>query len=225
MTETPEIRERPILFSAPMVRAILDGRKTQTRRIVKGAPVEMVRLMHKVAALDGYDEPTGEFGFCATHSRVVNKHVVCPHGFTGDRLWVRETWQTHCDMDHVTPRDLPRDAAVQYPASYDGWVSKRRPAIHMPRWASRISLRITDVRVERLNDISEIDALAEGFIRLPASGRVVTQKGGQYFGDCWPTARAAFRDLWQSIHGAGSWDANPWVWALTFERVHPESCS
>lgn len=195
--------DRPIIFSGPMVQALFDGRKTQTRRILKPHS-DMARMlsvwMGEVAAFHETDRT----------SRLRIGRVITDHKLPfspGDRLWVRETWRTHCDMDHITPRDLPRDAAIQYPATYDGWVSKRRPAIHMPRWASRLTLTVADVRVERLQDIT--------------LGDIVQEVGAKSIYDFKP-AHDGFRvwqELWNSINGEGSWAENPFVCALTF-TVH-----
>jgi len=179
--------EKPILFSAPMVRAIIEGRKTQTRRVIKPQPEKDLDPMTVIAAWDA--------GFI---------DVKCPYGRTGDHLWVREQWQTYKEFDKVRPRDISNQAPVQYPATYDGWDSKKRPSIFMPRWASRITLEITNVRVERLQDISEDDAWAEGLhgafdgLRLPSE---------------------QFKDLWEAIHGEQSWDKNPFVWVIEFKRI------
>ena len=166
------MKERPILFSAPMVRAILSGAKTQTRRIIKPQPI------------DSADDPIGAYTVDGGRS------WRCPHGRPGDRLWVRE-------------------AFIHEPADYC-W----KPSIHMPRWASRITLEITDVRVERLQDISEADAVAEGCepIRpeLVQDGMIVRQ--GR-------SAVEEFRLVWEQIHGGGSWEKNPWVWVIKFKKL------
>lgn len=192
--------ERPILFSAPMITAILSGDKTQTRRVLKDQDT-----------WNGVGE-----GILRRHPRQTAGTPV----LTGDRLWVREAWQTHCDMDHVQPRDLPASAAVQYPATYDHWASRRRASIHMPRWASRITLSVTDVRVQRLQDISEEDAKAEGAPRLSRMLPNLQIVGVPY--------RDSFQGLWEEINGRGAWEANPWVYAITFsveqnrsERIEP----
>ena len=167
------MRERPILFSAPMVRAILAGTKTQTRRVCKGQ-----RELSNV------------------HDFQIDR---CPYGQLGDRLWVRETWLRHSvnvPNDYLYRADHPDDGTIG--PAHGGW----KPSIHMPRWASRITLEITDVRVERLQDISARDAWAEGITPSP---------------DVDPYHE--YRDLWESINGPGSWDANPWVWAVSFKRI------
>ncbi len=195
------MNEKPILFSGAMIRAILDGSKTQTRRLLKHEPQ--------------FGNPeTGDDGFW----RVYNGDVVVTQRkmpfVEGQQLWVRETWQTHCDQDHITPRDLPHDSAVQYPATYDHWVSKKRPGIHMPRWASRITLEVTEVRVERLQSISEEDARAEGAIRM-----VTDDEMKFYDDDQRGTHRCGFAGLWAHINGVASWEANPWVFVISFKRI------
>jgi len=206
------MKERPILFSGPMVRAILEGRKTMTRRVVKlrhGADVVVVNgQVWKPARVDyaGY--------------------VDCPYGQPGDRLWVRESWRTVKEADDIAPRDL--NAAHRYwyeaDAPHQIGFGKCRPSIHMPRCASRILLEITAVRVERLHDITEADAQAEGV------ERVVVGSGWRRYCDhdseevgvppC-GDARRSFRSLWKHINGAESWNANPWVWVVEFKRVQP----
>lgn len=194
--------ERPILFSAPMVRAILEGRKTQTRRIVKPqppadcAPIRVGEFHPTVIDRWGDDEPgapifgaydlDGEWG------------VRCPYGKPGDRLWVREAWMewggTERRVDYRATTEVPRPAG--------GW----KPSIHMRRADSRITLEIVAVRVERLNDISEADAEAEG-AGIPLVGHEED------------FCRWEFRAIWESINGPGSWDANPWVWVIDLKRV------
>lgn len=210
-------RERPILFSAPMVRALLDGRKTQTRRVVKGDPVFVLPFIGRD------NQPTHEFGLCLTHDRVINKHVRCPYGVPGDTLWVRESfakvWRDEC------PPATPDDVDIEYRADTDGkafagdWpIEERdnedrprwRPSIHMPRWASRITLRVTEVRVERLNEISHDDCWAEGTVCDIHGARKHT---------CCSGLTRGYRAIWETINGSGSWDRNPWVWAVSFERV------
>lgn len=207
--------ERPILFSAPMVRAILNGTKIQTRRIVKHEPINIVPFI-------GVDNrPTGEFGLCLTHHGVISEHVRCPYGMPGDRLWVREAWsadypevgyqadlgRTYFPQDHAHRTDLLR--------MYDRQRGRWRPSIHMPRWASRILLEISDVRVERLQDISQADALAEGV-------NVHSDHHGRPRASIYSPVQA-YRDLWEEINGPESWDANPWVWVIEFRRVDHDS--
>ena len=192
------MKERPILFSAPMVRAILDGRKTVTRRLVKPNP-------HKV---DG-GVPFGDAPAWA-HAEPGSAVMRCPYGVRGDRLYLRETWAAPHAYDHLPPRLIPQDARIHYAATEDRGGLLWRPSIHMPRWASRILLEITAARVERLQDISEADARAEGApaYRLPA--HPVFDDRPHVLG---------YAQLWDSINGAGSWDANPWVWVIEFKRT------
>ncbi len=219
------MKERPILFSAPMIRAILAGTKTQTRRVIK-APGVFVSS----GAIDGY-------GVLSMHDNDI-REVRCPYGQPGSMLWVRETWgyfdpecsgedyddwhknegpgpRAYCDelLQEGHPlRDFWR-RRVAYKATFAGakygagpvGPKKWRPSIHMPRWASRITLEITDIRVERLQDISEADAEAEGF-ELGSPPCIYNPTG-------W------YRSLWEEINGAGSWDVNPWVWCVSFKRL------
>ena len=188
--------DRPILFSAEMVRAILHGRKTQTRRVVK-------------LTADGHVQaPSKHLRWYPTDPGAIQ---ACRYGQAGDLLWVRETWARHASgVDYAA--DF---AAVSRPQA-GPW----RPSIHMPRWASRITLRTTDIRVERLQDISEDDARAEG---------AMWHDGGTYWHSGWShdysdvhaDAYSSFARLWNKINGPGAWDANPWVWAISFERVKP----
>jgi len=205
--------DRPILFSAPMVRAILDGRKTQTRRIVKSPwkKREIVNLRYYYND-NGYTW-SGEFddphswgipNIIDLEPRLSIYDMACPYGAPGNRLWVREKWQTYKEFDRIRPRDISNQAEIQYPATYDGWDSRKRPSIHMPRWASRITLEITNVRVERLQDISEADSIDEG---VPADS------------DAEP--RDIYMSIWNELNGPASWDANPWVWVIEFKRVQP----
>jgi hypothetical protein len=204
------MKERPILFSGPMVRAILDGSKTQTRRTFKGT------TEHKGPYNPAYME---------AHQQANGWGSICPHGTPGDRLWVRETWAVQHGFDAWTPRHIPRGARIYYSATADlkgpcGVGGLRcRPSIFMPRWASRILLEITDVRVQRLQEISEGDARAEGV----SDGGCLSCGNPEPCGcgNPQPDARDGFAWLWQSINGPGSWHANPWVWAITFQRLEP----
>jgi hypothetical protein len=195
--------ERPIIFQGEMVRAIRNGRKTQTRRAIKPVPTfNGGGACHDAGALQqDYVEPHWVFP------------KTCPYGAPGDLLWVRETWAPlpgsvvlNVAFYRADTKAAPDDVR---------W----RPSIHMPRWASRITLRITDVRVERLQDISEEDAEAEGLTKEIAPNGHVTWHVPDLLGAQTPCR--AFRLLWEDINGAGAWDANPWVWVIEFERVKP----
>jgi hypothetical protein len=209
------VKERPILFSAPMVRAILDGRKTVTRRPVKVQPRSRADI--------------GSYGKGQPFIRnpdVTKRNPECPFGNPGDRLWVRETW--YCDHNEVMrgpylkPDDLDviearDDGTLVYAADgltpYETDQPVWKPSIHMPRWACRILLEITDVRVERLQDISRADIRAEG---LECPPELASDDVSPNYRDWYP---AAWKELWNST--GGDWDANPWVWVVEFKRVTP----
>lgn len=200
--------ERPILFNDAMVRAVLSGAKMQTRRpvLVGGAPVHHDRTEGAWRKLrDGWA--------WVVENDVRGGVYPCPFGAPGDRLWVRECWGP-CRGGLVYRAD-DHAAKVRGP---DG--GRWRPSIHMPRWASRLTLRVTDVRVERVQDITEDDARAEG-ITGPHN---VGYPAFHLPGDSKPRysrAAAAFEDLWSDTYGAESWAANPWVWVVSFEREVP----
>jgi hypothetical protein len=235
-----QIKERPILFSAPMVRAILEGRKTVTRREVK-----------KKAALDCLAS-----GFEPAFLTLPGNSDLCPYGRPGDRLWVRETW--YCDHfevmrgPYLKPDDLDigeaiDDGTLVYAADglapYEQEQPTWKPSIHMPRWACRILLEITAVRVERLQDISEEQAQAEGCFFTDYGQQCA--HGGTGWKDigicpavvghqqrtgwawdkttsheeCLGSPRWAFANLWNAT--GGDWDSNPWVWVVEFKRVTP----
>lgn len=196
------MRERPILFSGEMVRAILDGRKTQTRRVVKPQPTGLSREPFCVWVTDERNE-RGEFQ---------ERSVRCPYGAPGDRLWTKEQWATERQFDHLKPRDIPESAHDSARCVFDGGIiagwHKARSARFMPRWAARLTLAITDVRVQRVQDIEPRDCEAEG-IRFDGQPPM-TGRG--------PELRRLFSELWDSLNAKRgySWDSNCWVWALTF---------
>ncbi|EFJ8723185.1 hypothetical protein MJ92_21660 [Escherichia coli] len=187
-----KMKERGMIFNDEMVRAILGGNKTQTRRIVEE-----------------------KFYGRAVAAELLAKH--CPYGQPGDRIWVRETYRVHGKATDV--------ATLVYRASVrNSWTEqthrvpvevcnkpvseKWTPSIHMPRWASRILLEITDVRVERLHDMSEADAKAEG--ATPATYKITPPEA---------VYRVCFGDIWRSIYGQDNWLSNPWVWVIEFKRI------
>ena len=201
------IKERPILFSAPMVNAIREGRKTMTRRIVKQPNrKDGVKLLPDLLQKTGVG-------------------AACPYGVVGDRLWVKE------GLEPVLPNVGDTELVAAYAADgelvlgVDGrpvpwrWQTVRLPAIFMPRWASRILLEITDVRVELLNRISEADAMAEGCKKIRESCYVFGGTSYDKAGLCHSSPSTAFAVLWDEINGPDSWAANPWVWAITFRRI------
>ena len=195
------MKARPILFSAPMVCALLDDRKTQTRRALPKQPPADFDVASAVTSDGGaviYKSSLGSPG---------GYHINCPYGKRGDLLWVRESWTTRQGLDKVRPRDISPLQSVGYLADDEGpWLGKKRPSIFMPKWASRITLEIVDVRVERLQDVSREDATAEGypFRDAPLS--------------CTPP-ESWFAQLWRDINGQKAWSDNPWVWVVGF-KVH-----
>ncbi|VVE68913.1 hypothetical protein PAN31117_03147 [Pandoraea anapnoica] len=216
---TRPVRERPILFSAPMVRAILDGSKTQTRRVMRPQMV----YGDVCGIFPSWYLPTGPDSGTLWPNGKVQILATCPYGGSGDRLWVRETTYNVEGNGFRGPvfveSDEGRYAAECGYGEYDDpdqiepHQLRKRPAIHMPRSMCRLVLEITDVRIEGLNHISESDARAEG---VTIEDRHTT---GYCAGAYYPPSIRAFRDLWESISGPGSWDANPWVWVVEFQRV------
>jgi hypothetical protein len=214
------MRERPIIFSAPMVRAILEGRKTQTRRVVKPQPP----AGHDFAGFTACSTCRADVGkavWGAGDVRTVlrEKHRVrCPYGQPGNRLWVRESLGYCNEYGHFYAADRTflcsvfDDEAKQTGYSYEGDMGGASvPSIHLPRRWSRITLEVTGVRVERLQDISNDDARAEGV--LPAYADQCVSLGHPF------NALPLFRELWGHINGPDSWDANPWVWVVEFRRI------
>lgn len=213
------MKDRPILFNGAMVRAILAGTKTQTRRVMKAV---------KHPDFGNLYEPS-----CMAREEQHAIERACPYGQPGDRLWVRETFQPLLAEGFdfrdacwetgkgYAPRYVATEGAAEWIDPDDNIGSASKPSIHMPRWASRITLEITSVRVERLKDVSEADAQAEGVTKLP--GGEMWTAGGVFDGPLHATsAVGAFRRLWQQINGADSWGTNPWVWVVEFKRVEQQ---
>ena len=228
MTDTP--KERPIIFSGPMIRALIAGTKTQTRRVVKPQPYTDAPGVYADAYAGG-----PRWAWWLPDGRMVRPETFAPYACVGDVLWVREAHALIWPGDYAPERD--QDCRVEYRADgeptrlpgdwpaecgHDPECPKWRPSIYMPRWACRLRLRVTGVRIERLQHISEDDARAEGVMPLPL------QEG---YSGCWWTAdvtagaalhrqspRDAYHALWDSIHGKRApWASNPWVWVVTFE--------
>ncbi|OKO50307.1 MULTISPECIES: hypothetical protein [unclassified Pseudomonas] len=209
-----QIKERPILFSAPMVRAILEGRKTVTRRTVKATKAHADGFIMLDHGKGGW--PYNAFGDFTSDHEGMEYPIACPYGKPGDRLWVRETWARvgNCDPGYLTfgatyPACLPPKLENIPAASEIRW----KPSIHMFRRDSRILLEITEVRVERLQDISRADIRAEGLLCPP---ELASDDVSPNYRDWYP---AAWRELWEST--GGDWNANPWVWVVEFKRVTP----
>lgn len=233
-----------MIFNGEMVRAILDGRKTQTRRIMKVQPSDGFHPTHNGYDLDlnahwythgvvdknGYLQPAKKDVFGVADE---NEGYTCPFGAVGERIWVRETFQGPLVSEELFEEYLAHSEKFETPQyceyAADGGAKPEycdlndnlrhgwRPSIHMPRWASRITLEITSVRVEQLNDISQEDAQAEGII----DGGCLNCGEPELCGcvNPQPDATDAFAYLWQSIYGQENWDANPWVWVIEFKVV------
>ncbi len=204
--------DRPILFSGPMVRALIEGRKTQTRRLLRNP--------------EYYGCPTGDcpHEYQSECNVAMQQNALSDAKYAvGDRLWVREAWATMAFLDNAKPTNIGKTDGLFYPSTStfnrwagEGWggaIGRPRSPIHMPRWASRLTLTVTDVRVHLLQDISQEDAQAEGADRLDLADAMPLPSG------CLSnnTYRVGFADLWNSIHGPVAWAANPYVVALTFD--------
>jgi len=218
------VKETGILFSGPMVRAIREDRKTQTRRVIKPQPYFNDRSRLAWKCCGSFADPVAG----KTAEEMIASH--CPYGGPGDRLWVRETWRTSMAYDQFAPSQIDSGAPVLWVADNapklngpQSW-GKLRPYIFMPRWASRITLEIVSVRVQRLQAITEADAIAEGVVQqyrqaervLPGASHAVMAAAHRL-----ESPRGAFAVLWDSINldrGHG-WARNDWVWAVEFKRI------
>jgi len=207
------MKERPILFSGPMVNAIRDGRKTQTRRKVKPQPpfgcsyAANGAMTHALCFADG---PGGTIAsWVPPTPKSADHRLPCPYGQPGDRLWVKETFKLNANLAgiRVTYREGLHECQVEFGSLPDSCQipddNHWRPSLFMPRWASRILLEIAAVRVEWLQDIRDTDAINEGVPDYP-----------DFVGD---SPVEDYRALWESINGPGSWEANPWVWVIEFK--------
>lgn len=215
------MKERPILFSAPMVRAILDGTKTQTRRVIKPQPITLNNLWYwflyiKCVGFKNMDEL----------AKIMKPH--CKYGQVGDQLWVRETYYPIYPQDPTYNNGNPIE--YDYAATYKhgdrlgdlmGVKKKWKPSIHMPRKASRIQLEITNIRVERLNEISAKDIINEGAVLRAHDDEFGHNPVSAFDQKVYMDLRSLWAKGWESINGTGSWDKNPWVWVIEFRRVKP----
>jgi hypothetical protein len=219
---------RPILFSAPMVRALLDGRKTQTRRVLNPQPFPVGGPFYRP-----HPQTRPNEWYSVSARGIIANIQKIPYA-PGDQLWVREAWRASHKLDRLNAAMIAADchdagyretwAPIQFEAdghrsnwAHDDRPGRYRAARFMPRWAARLTLRVTAVTVERLQDISEEDAIAEGIRRSPHGNGdrwIDYPEGASAAG--WGDPRGSYRSLWNSIHGRGAWDANPWVVALTF---------
>lgn len=220
--------ERGMIFNSEMVRALLDGRKKQTRRPIKWKQTRFTEM--------GEREDGSKWPWSEDVEHACDFWHPCPFGAVGDRIWVRETFQgplVHEELFEeyrAYPEKFETPEYCEYAADgvarpeycdlddnlRHGW----RPSIHMPRWASRILLEITDVRVERLREISQADAEAEGVGKLKKGFWKNYQPGWTEFQ---LTARGSFATLWKSIYGDESWYADPWVWVIEFKRIEEQA--
>lgn len=207
------MNEKPILFSGKMVRQILRGRKTQTRRVIKPQPPHWRWNDHS------WDDRCIDVG---TGERDDAYYVICPYGKPGDRLWVRETWahddpsckDVRCgNRDHIWWKATEKKIVADSFAGDAHW----RPSIHMPRWASRLTLEIVNVRVERVQEITPANCKAEGIYIPHPTPPITTDEALKHLGEY----KNGFALLWDSINSKRgySWDANPWVWVVEFKRV------
>lgn len=240
------MKERPVIFNGEMVRAILDGRKTQTRRVMKVQPSDHFSPINMGLELDysarwytpsiedkdGYLQPAKKQVFGVASE---DEGYSCPFGQVGDRLWVREAYQGplfNFDQMETYLEDTSKFERPEFceyradggrtPEYYDaddnlrhGW----KPSIHMPRWASRITLEINAVRVERLNSIGDVEAMREGIQNLTTCSHADFGIPGAV--NAQHPVRA-FQLLWESIYGVDGWEANPWVWVIEFKRAEAQ---
>ena len=209
---------KPILFSTPMVQAILEGTKTQTRRILKPQPLVHNEVIKMPIPVDEYSKILKQYvkkGYTEIYTKGVLQGMIapkCPFGEVGDTIWVRETWQ-HTSEFGINNQD--ENAGYIYKASENGkdWEEntegwKWKPSIFMPKDACRLFLKITNIRVERLQDISEEDSISEGCHYGKGDGTIDYAVGNSHF----PT-------LWANINGEESWNSNPYVWVIEFEKI------
>jgi len=245
--------ERPILFSGPMVKAILASRKTQTRRLVKPPPEWTEPGTAWTSGFLGDGSRAG-VSWRAHHEEYPEEGSLlyrCPFGEPGDHLWVRETFRLESNQEFLEPGHEPPHADGRPVRRHEeGWWEQPHyratdpapelddgqgdgpgcrwtPSIYMPRWASRITLEVLQVRIERLRDISESDAAAEGAQHFPdipsshpypRSAHRWSMESPTNTDQCLGSARMAFANFWIQLRGRDSWDDNPWVWAVTFQR-------
>jgi hypothetical protein len=221
------IKETPILMSRPMARQTRDNNKTNTRRL-KG--LEEINECPERWTLESIEDGRAIFEY-RDQTTSISSFIPCPYGAVGDCLWVRETWSTSAKWNYLKPSDLPIGIEdIYFAADYDEdrleGLKPWRPSIFLPRRYSRFLLKITDIRAERLQDISEDDAVAEGVEKNVLPGCEWREADGwrdytvPLFSEGFPCVSPAdsFITLWQSINGFESAEMNPWVWVLKYEK-------
>lgn len=215
------MKERPILFSTPMVQAILKGEKTQTRRTRGLNRMNEAPDNWKLYVGDFYTDKKGRLNQKFVNKHGYSDHAICPYGQPGDLLYVRETWadasfgSTLCPEAVAFKADYSKEV-IQQPINKGIW----KPSIHMPKAAARIWLQVEEVQIERVQNISEEDAIAEGIEKYGPFGEYkgsVHPGGGSMRYRAYSQASRAFQDLWTDINGEESWKTNPWVWAVKFK--------
>lgn len=209
----------PILFSTPMVKAILDNRKTQTRRVLKSRHESgMFRICRRLS-----DGQITEINSLNWDHIDCGKDIVCPYGQPGDILWVRERLRQHGELglEYIAGLEwLSEDIIPHTYPSYRNYAHCNIPSIHMPKWACRLFLQVKSIRVERLQDISEEDAKAEGVDKVGLLYNNYSPLYKQFnIGNLFQSATQSFESLWVSINDHESWGSNPWVWVVEFERI------
>lgn len=230
-------KDRPMLMSGPMVRALNACTKTQTRRTIKTQPSEIHFTPERHSYLTGarVEIQAGKAWAVFEYTMGEVEAIPCPYGKPGDRLWVRESWceasPEHRDHRNVRQAFYKADGEseeIRQRFIQAGHDYRWRPSIHMPRWACRLTLEIIRVRVERLQDISEVDCIAEGIEgkmseRWPGKkvwrDYLAREKDVGPDGEWFERPKDSYRSLWESINGPGSWALNPWVWVVEFKRV------
>ena len=213
------MQEKPIIFNGEMVRAVLDGRKTQTRRVLKPQPT--------IDIAGARPEYRSAYGFLRLADGGEYGPIRCPYGQHGDRLWVRETFALHRIWNEQPPSNASDHQGIWWRADnksrrpLNAFPGRIRPSIHMPRWASRLTLDVIDVRLERVQEISEADALAEGVEFTQRSYGPGWRDYRGAYGAWFVDAKNSFSTLWDSIYAKRgySWESNPWVWVVEFEGV------
>lgn len=225
MTRKP----KPLLFSGPMVRATIEKRKTKTRRVMLPQPEPngtWIPSRQDFVCLNDFYPPSATLWKGGWMGGDAGEIEGCPYGIVGESLWVRESYRFPRAVDDLKPRDVPKGALVHYAADDDldgdslpPWAGRLRPSIFLPRWASRLELRITDVQVETLQKITHEDAIAEGMGYLDDQNRERWSSVAPPGETHWPTPLELFQSTWDDLnrHRGFGWDSNPYVYVISFE--------